>query len=69
LWLILPQTQGSAYLYYNYIDPTFTYHEKEIDSTLGMAQEKATNTGAEWGRRGLATLQGLVTDGLIKVCT
>ncbi|GES75322.1 receptor expression-enhancing protein 4 isoform X3 [Rhizophagus clarus] len=62
LWLILPQTQGAAYLYYNYIDPTLTYHEKEIDSTLGTAQEKAKNTG----RYGLATLQELVTNGLIK---
>ncbi|RGB25451.1 TB2/DP1, HVA22 family-domain-containing protein [Rhizophagus diaphanus] len=59
LWLILPQTRGAAYLYYNYIDPTLTFHQKEIDSTLGMAQEKATSTGAEWGRHGLATLQEL----------
>ncbi|CAB4396942.1 receptor expression enhancing protein 3 [Rhizophagus irregularis] len=59
LWLILPQTRGAAYLYDNYIDPTLTFHQKEIDSTLGMAQEKATSTGVEWGRHGLATLQEL----------
>ena len=66
LWLILPQTQGATYLYNTFVDPTLTRHEKEIDSTLGMAQEKATNTGAEWGRYGLATLQELVADGIIK---
>lgn len=68
LWLILPQTRGADYLYYNYIDPTLTYHQNEIDSTLGMAQKKAASTGAEWGRHGVATLQELVSDGLIKVC-
>lgn len=67
LWLILPQTRGAAYLYDNYIDPTLTFHQKEIDSTLGMAQEKATSTGVEWGRHGLATLQELVSNGLTKV--
>ncbi|RIA90560.1 TB2/DP1, HVA22 family-domain-containing protein [Glomus cerebriforme] len=66
LWLILPQTRGATYIYDNFVVPTLTHHEKEIDSTLGIAREKATNTGAEWRKYGLATLQKLTADGLIK---
>ena len=68
LWLILPQTQGAAYLYNNYVEPTLTRHEKEIESTYGKVQEKALNTGAKWGKYGLASLQKFAADSLIKVC-
>ena len=67
MWLILPQTQGAAYLYNRYVEPTLTRHEKEIESTFGRAQEKALNTGAKWGKYGLASLQQLAADSLIKV--
>ncbi|CDO77745.1 hypothetical protein BN946_scf184993.g8 [Trametes cinnabarina] len=39
LYLALPQTAGSAYLYETHLRPFFAAHEKEIDSTL--AQSKA----------------------------
>ncbi|KAI9056713.1 hypothetical protein FKP32DRAFT_1682147 [Trametes sanguinea] len=39
LYLALPQTAGSAYLYQAHLRPFFAAHEKEIDSTL--AQSKA----------------------------
>jgi len=67
LWLILPQTQGATYLYNTFVDPTLTRHEKEIDSTLGMAHEKAINTSVEWGKYGFVTLKKLAADGLVKV--
>ncbi|CAG8546463.1 12440_t:CDS:2 [Acaulospora morrowiae] len=76
LWLIMPQTQarnlimfyenGATRLYRSLVDPTLTRHEQDIDMALGNAQERATNKGAEWGRKGLATLQRAAVDGLMK---
>ncbi|KIM54046.1 hypothetical protein SCLCIDRAFT_1222349 [Scleroderma citrinum Foug A] len=34
LYLVLPQTQGSSYLYINHLQPFFHAHESEIDATL-----------------------------------
>ncbi|KAI6112365.1 TB2/DP1, HVA22 family-domain-containing protein [Pisolithus thermaeus] len=34
LYLVLPQTQGSSYLYINHLQPFFHSHEAEIDATL-----------------------------------
>ncbi|THH05777.1 hypothetical protein EW145_g4544 [Phellinidium pouzarii] len=34
LYLSLPQTRGSSYLYINYLEPFLKYHEPEIDATL-----------------------------------
>ncbi|KAL5520925.1 hypothetical protein ACEPAF_2928 [Sanghuangporus sanghuang] len=34
LYLSLPQTQGSSYLYVNYLQPFFHSHEADIDATL-----------------------------------
>jgi len=66
LWLILPQTQGGIVLYNTLVDPTLSEHEQDIDSALNMAQEQARNTGVEWSRRGLMTLQRAAVDGLVR---
>ncbi|KAI5116719.1 hypothetical protein M0805_000828 [Coniferiporia weirii] len=34
LYLSLPQTRGSSYIYINYLEPFLQYHEPEIDATL-----------------------------------
>lgn len=34
LYLSLPQTQGSSYIYVRYLQPFFHYHEDDIDATL-----------------------------------
>ncbi|KIO11216.1 hypothetical protein M404DRAFT_13376 [Pisolithus tinctorius Marx 270] len=34
LYLVLPQTQGSSYIYINHLQPFFHSHEAEIDATL-----------------------------------
>lgn len=34
LYLVLPQTQGSSYLYINHLQPFFHAYESEIDATL-----------------------------------
>jgi receptor expression-enhancing protein 1/2/3/4 len=36
LWLALPQTAGSSYLYTTHVQPFFSSHEKEIDSALSQ---------------------------------
>jgi receptor expression-enhancing protein 1/2/3/4 len=36
LYLALPQTSGSTYLYSNYMQPFFAAHESEIDSALSQ---------------------------------
>lgn len=36
LWLALPQTAGSSYIYATHIQPFFSAHEKEIDSALSQ---------------------------------
>ncbi|CAG8576218.1 14236_t:CDS:2 [Funneliformis caledonium] len=66
LWLMLPQTQGATYFYYTFVDPTLTRHEEDIDSTLGRAQQKAINKGAEWGKYGFVALKNVAADGLVK---
>ncbi|KAK0498859.1 TB2/DP1, HVA22 family-domain-containing protein [Armillaria luteobubalina] len=40
LYLSLPQTQGSTYLYINYLEPFFTTHEAQIDATTASLRAK-----------------------------
>ena len=55
-------------MYNKYVDPTLSRHEEEIEMTLGLAQEKAVNTGAELGKYGISVVQKLAAEGLVKVC-
>lgn len=43
LWLALPQTAGSSYLYITRIQPFFSAHEKEIDSALSQLKAYVYN--------------------------
>lgn len=43
LWLALPQTAGSSYLYMTRIQPFFSAHEKEIDSALTQLKNYVYN--------------------------
>ncbi|CAG8507836.1 5079_t:CDS:2, partial [Cetraspora pellucida] len=45
--------------YDSFVVPTLTRHEKDIDTALEMAQEQATNKGAELSKQGLAKLYQL----------
>ncbi|KAK0451841.1 TB2/DP1, HVA22 family-domain-containing protein [Armillaria borealis] len=40
LYLSLPQTQGSTYLYINHLEPFFTTHEAQIDATTASLRAK-----------------------------
>ncbi|KAG0048117.1 hypothetical protein BGZ83_006886 [Gryganskiella cystojenkinii] len=62
LWMILPQTQGSIYLYQAIVDPYLTQHEREIDQTLKDIQKQAMAMGMEYIKRGIQFLQNLVFD-------
>ncbi|KAL1922912.1 uncharacterized protein VTP21DRAFT_9288 [Calcarisporiella thermophila] len=66
LWLILPQTQGSVFLYRRVVEPYFTQHEHEIDKTLAEYQESARRKGADLGRKGLTALQRFAVESLVK---
>ncbi|KAF9463259.1 receptor expression-enhancing protein 4 [Collybia nuda] len=41
LYLALPQTRGSSYLYINHLQPFFHSHETQIDATLASFKAKA----------------------------
>lgn len=43
LYLSLPQTQGSSYIYTNYLQPFLHYHEADIDATMGKLKAKFYN--------------------------
>jgi len=43
LYLALPQTSGSLYLYKNYVQPFFAAHESEIDSALSQLKSHVYN--------------------------
>ncbi|KAH7912869.1 TB2/DP1, HVA22 family-domain-containing protein, partial [Hygrophoropsis aurantiaca] len=41
LYLALPQTRGSSYLYINHLQPFFQTHEAQIDATLASLKARA----------------------------
>lgn len=43
LYLVLPQTQGSSYLYINHLQPFFHTHESEIDATIASFKARVYN--------------------------
>ena len=48
LWLVLPQTQGATKLYFEYVHPTLTKHEVEIEELISRAHDHAKAAGAEY---------------------
>jgi len=41
LYLSLPQTRGSSYIYVNHLEPFFHTHETQIDATLASLKDRA----------------------------
>ncbi|TGZ81102.1 hypothetical protein EX30DRAFT_395907 [Ascodesmis nigricans] len=48
LWLVLPQTQGATKLYLEYVHPTLTKHEKDIEDFISRTHEHARTLGIEY---------------------
>jgi receptor expression-enhancing protein 1/2/3/4 len=51
LWLVLPQTQGATKLYFEYVHPTLTKHEGDIEEFISRAHDQARAAGAEYVQR------------------
>lgn len=51
LWLVLPQTQGATKLYFEYVHPTLTKHEAEIEEFISRVHDQARAAGAEYVHR------------------
>lgn len=51
LWLVLPQTQGATKLYFEYVHPTLTKHESEIEEFISRAHDQAKALGAQYIQR------------------
>ncbi|KAL7414736.1 TB2/DP1, HVA22 family-domain-containing protein [Mrakia frigida] len=49
LWMVAPQTEGSTYVYRNYLSPLFTSHERDVDALLGDVRYMASG----WISRGI----------------
>ncbi|KAG0255333.1 hypothetical protein BG011_005196 [Mortierella polycephala] len=62
LWMVLPQTQGSIYLYQAFIDPYLTQHEREIDQTLKDIQKRAMAMGMQYIKQAIQLIQNLLLD-------
>ncbi|OZJ03169.1 hypothetical protein BZG36_04077 [Bifiguratus adelaidae] len=54
VWLILPQTKGSTFLYQTYIHPLLIKHESEIDKALSEAQSRIARAGFFYAKKGIA---------------
>lgn len=60
LWLVLPQTQGATKLYFEYVHPTLTKHETEIEEFISRAHDQAKAVGAEYVQRAFEILKQLI---------
>lgn len=47
-WLVLPQTQGATTLYLEYVHPTLTKHEKDIEDFMGRTHDQAKALGLQY---------------------
>jgi len=48
LYLVLPQVQGSTYVYKMYLEPFMTEHEHEIDNILERSKSRLWQEGKNW---------------------
>ncbi|KAF9982121.1 receptor accessory protein 4 [Mortierella antarctica] len=62
LWMILPQTQGSIYLYQTFVDPYLSQHEREIDQTLKDIQKQAMAMGMQYIKQAIQMIQNFALD-------
>ncbi|KAF9579129.1 receptor accessory protein 4 [Lunasporangiospora selenospora] len=68
LWMMLPQTQGSIFLYESFVEPYLLKHEDEIDQALKDAQKQAMAAGMKYVKQAFQMLQDLAFDFYRKVC-
>ncbi|KAI1314610.1 receptor accessory protein 4 [Mortierella claussenii] len=62
LWMIMPQTQGSIYLYQAVVDPYLAQHEGDIDKALKDMQKQAMTMGMQYVKQAIQMLQNLAFD-------
>ncbi|KAI8596026.1 TB2/DP1, HVA22 family-domain-containing protein [Dissophora ornata] len=62
LWMILPQTQGSIYLYQAFVDPYLSQHENDIDKALKDMQKQAMAMGMQYFKQAIQIIQNLALD-------
>ncbi|KAJ3021874.1 hypothetical protein HKX48_007554 [Thoreauomyces humboldtii] len=63
LWLVLPYTHGSLWLYNTLLHPTLSSREKEIDTALTKAQRAATKWVMRSGQSVFAIVRESVVQG------
>ncbi|GAA6061847.1 hypothetical protein JCM10212_000764 [Sporobolomyces blumeae] len=57
LWLVLPQIQGSTYLYQAHLSPFLSSHEHDIDSFLSSTRLRARQAGVDWFNSAVARVR------------
>ncbi|GAA6006315.1 hypothetical protein JCM10207_000604 [Rhodosporidiobolus poonsookiae] len=60
LWLVLPQIQGSTYVYINHLSPFLHSHESDIDSFVSNLRSSAIATGTAYLQRLLSAVRRAV---------
>ncbi|TPX58816.1 hypothetical protein PhCBS80983_g02883 [Powellomyces hirtus] len=65
LWLVVPYTHGSRYLYSTLLHPLLDQHESEIDTAMGKAQLAATQLIFQSGQKAFLMLRNAVAQSLL----
>ncbi|KAK7206482.1 TB2/DP1, HVA22 family-domain-containing protein [Myxozyma melibiosi] len=60
VWLVLPGSNGSNYIYYEYIEPTLSAHEQEIETFARSTKDKFTSRGLQAFKAGVQRIEQLV---------
>ncbi|GAA5837570.1 hypothetical protein JCM9279_006792 [Rhodotorula babjevae] len=65
LWLVLPQIQGSTYIYIHHLSPFLTSHEEDIDAALADARTSATRAGLGYANAAVRRLRALLLGSIL----
>ncbi|RKP07706.1 TB2/DP1, HVA22 family-domain-containing protein [Thamnocephalis sphaerospora] len=60
LWMVLPQTNGSLFLYRRVLEPYLVAHESDIDAALQETSRRARGTFFTWVQSGLLAVHRLL---------